>query len=94
MVLTNIVATSSIQTNGYIIEAAIPLTILRGTKPVTNKYAIGFSISNCDADPGSKKTEWRHILWQGIEEFDARQWSEATLDPPPHTLLKGAHHGQ
>jgi len=94
MVLTNITAASSIQTNGYIIEAAIPLTVLRGTKPVTDPYAIGFSISNCDADPGNKKTQWRHILWQGIEEFDARQWSEATLEKPTPTLLKGAHHGQ
>ncbi|NCC49624.1 MAG: DUF5060 domain-containing protein [Spartobacteria bacterium] len=91
--LTNITAASSITPEGYYIEAAIPLDFLRGSAPVENPHVIGLNVSNCDADPEREGNQWQHLLWLGTEEYDARQWGEATLISPQHHM-KGTDHGQ
>lgn len=71
--------TSQITTNGYIIEAKIPLAALRGDAPVADPSRIGFNVSTCDSDESNGTTTWKHLLWQGTEEWDARQWGIGIL---------------
>ena len=75
--LETLEAASSLTDDGYIIEARIPLNDLRGPTPVEDSSKIGFNISTCDADEGG--ATWHHLLWQGTDEWDARQWAEGTL---------------
>ena len=75
-ILESLEAASQITKDGYTIEVRIPLAELRGPDPVNNTSMIGFNISTCDADG----TNWSHLLWQGTDEWDARQWAEGTLN--------------
>lgn len=67
-------AASQVTPGGYVVEALIPLKALRGGRPGGNE--IGFNVSACDADPGE---EWEHLLWQGLNEWDGREWSVGEL---------------
>lgn len=78
--LSQIEAASQITSNGYVIEARIPLGALRGPEPVEDAGTIGFNVSTCDADPSGPSNVWHHLLWQGSNEWDATQWSVATLE--------------
>ena len=73
-------ATSQITTNGYVIEARIPLDALRGPSPVKDPNRIGFNVSTCDSDETGGKTTWKHLLWQGTDDWDGRQWSIGVLE--------------
>ncbi len=66
--------------NGYTMEVKIPLTELRGDRPVEDPRLIGFNISTCDADPKNGDVSWKHLLWQGKDEWDARQWAIGRLE--------------
>lgn len=70
-------AASSLTANGYCIEARFPLSELRGDKQPDDPSQIGINISLCDADAGE---EWAHTLWQGTEEWDARQWASGRME--------------
>lgn len=71
-------AVSALITNGYAVEALIPLAALRGGGAPTN--AIGFNVSTCDADIRDGEVKWNHLLWQGQNEWNAMEWSRATLE--------------
>jgi hypothetical protein len=70
-------AASRIHSNGYTVEISLPLDIMRQHRPATEH--IRFNISGCDADTDGDIESWQHFLWQGKDEWDARQWSDAVL---------------
>ena len=66
-------------TDGYVIEARIPIVGLPGAEhglaPV-----IGFNLSSCDQDPHAGQPQWKHLLWQGTKEDDATQWADGLIE--------------
>ena len=72
-------ATARLTTNGYLVEARIPLKALRGSAPMQNPHQIGFNISTCDSDASDGQATWKHLLWQGTDDWDARQWGVGIL---------------
>ncbi len=76
-VFPSLAATSQIVPGGYVIEATIPLAALRGDKPVADPRRIGFNVSTCESDGAGG---WKHLLWQGKDDWDARQWSVGILE--------------
>ncbi len=73
-VFPSLEAASALMPNGFSIEVRIPLERLRGTGPVKDPSHIGFNVSTCDSDPGGGTPTWNHLLWQGKDDWDARQW--------------------
>lgn len=74
-------AVSKKSADGYVMEVAIPLAVLRGADHAL-KREMGFNISIGDSDKhGKQKGSWSHLVWQGQKEEDATQWSEAILEP-------------
>ncbi|MBN1511158.1 MAG: hypothetical protein JXB13_04020, partial [Phycisphaerae bacterium] len=78
--LSAIEAASQTTATGYTLEARVPLPVLRGEATLKDSNRIGFNISTCDADPEGQETSWKHLLWQGKEEWDATQWAEGRLE--------------
>lgn len=78
--LAQVEAASQITSNGYVIEARIPLSALRGPEPLKDPAAIGFNVSTCDADKPVAGPSWNHLLWQGSNEWDATEWSVGVLE--------------
>jgi hypothetical protein len=73
-------AASRITEDGYIIEARFPLKELRGAAPVEKPDMIGFNVSTCDASPTGDQKDWKHLLWQGEHEWDAREWGVGVME--------------
>lgn len=78
--LPNVIAQSRIQKGGFVIEVKIPLPVLRGRAIPKDPRLLGFNVSVCDSDPADGTPEWRHLLWQGEHEWDAREWSVGVLE--------------
>ncbi len=80
LVFPDLEAASQVTPIGYVIEVRVPLGKLRGSEPVKDAARIGFNVSTCDADPAGAETQWKHLLWQGKNEWDAREWSIGILE--------------
>ncbi|MBN1270060.1 MAG: DUF5060 domain-containing protein [Kiritimatiellae bacterium] len=78
--LAGIEAASRLTGTGYEMEVKVPLAVLRAGVPADEMGRIGLNLSSCDADPTNGDPSWQHLLWQGVEEFDAAQWSVATFE--------------
>jgi len=77
--LPGVVAASRRTADGYALEAALPLTAMRGT-PWESPRKIGFNISIGDADRKDGKDTWNHLLWKGRNEWNAEEWSVGVLE--------------
>ncbi len=86
--MKSIRAATRVVPDGYTVEAAIPLRILRGGGRAAGNE-IGFNISVCDADTEGAEVQWEHFLWRGQREDDALQWSKAILRTVPQSPSKG-----
>lgn len=82
-VLPHLEAASRVTEDGYIVEVRFPLNDLRGPVLMVNPYVVGFNISTCDASPTGDQAEWKHLLWQGEHEWDAREWGIGVLEQQP-----------
>ena len=71
---------SRITEDGYVIEARLPLNDLRGPVLMVNPHVVGFNISTCDASPTGDQKDWKHLLWQGEHEWDAREWGVGVME--------------
>jgi hypothetical protein len=63
---------STLTETGYIIECAIPFSVLNGLKPKIYS-SIGFNVTGVDKD---KDEVWTHITWSGILHSDPTQFGD------------------
>jgi len=70
---------SSLTDDGYIIEAAIPFSVLKGANPEIGSV-IGFNISGVDND---ENEAWTHITWSGKLHSDPTEFGDLLyIDAP------------
>lgn len=74
---------SSLTTNGYLIEAAVPWVVLQGCQPAIGGM-IGFNISVVDKDEDEL---WTHLTWSGQLHSDPAQFGHLYFVDAPVDLL-------
>ena len=63
---------STLTSTGYIVEAAIPFSALKGIEPKIGSY-VGFNVTGVDKDEDEL---WTHITWSGILHSDPTQFGD------------------
>ncbi len=65
---------------GYVMEAAIPFTLILSTQPLSGTF-IGFSFGLNDDDDGGKRD--KHLIWAGATILNYPAFSDIQLAGPP-----------